>query len=447
LLVVLGFVALAIVLYLADAVVWSDGQHPAGLGWLGALFGGTNALSSLLATVATSIITVTSITFSLLLLAVQQGAAALTNQVFDQFLRRRSNQFHFGFFVGLSIFALAMLVTVSKSHTPIFGTLAALLLTAVALCMIVVLIYNTIDQMRPSEIIRAIHHHVLASREGQISLLKATCRRPRTSLAAARTIKSEAQGNVSAIDVTALSNALESLQPDAAVEVQVELLVEVGTYVAFHDPLIRLRSERALTDEIRDRIAKAAVSAVKLDDERDLGRDPAYGIEQLATIGWTSVSTAHSNPQPGILVCRSLRDILARWCAGWPLPHSADSRIVYADTVVHDALGALESLAVVASESMQSQTLAEFTRTMTLLLGELPTDLCHEIENIVLRSLSSLGDHVLTRELDGALVALQNALQERGLTRGAEAVELATSGLARSVGRLNSRGTRASEAG
>lgn len=58
----------------------------------GRIFRDAKATSDLLSTIGGSLITVTSITFSLLLLAVQQSAATLTPQVYDQFLRRRINQ-------------------------------------------------------------------------------------------------------------------------------------------------------------------------------------------------------------------------------------------------------------------------------------------------------------------------------------------------------------------
>ncbi len=84
---VIGFVGLSALVYLADGS-WSGDRAPHGFAWLGALMGDRAALGSLLATVASSIVTVTSITFSLLLLAVQQGAGALTAQVTDQFMAR-----------------------------------------------------------------------------------------------------------------------------------------------------------------------------------------------------------------------------------------------------------------------------------------------------------------------------------------------------------------------
>ena len=152
---VLCFVGLNALVYLADRS-WSGGQAPMGFHWLGNLLGDSAALGSLLTTVASSIITVTSITFSLMLIAVQQGAAALTAQVTDQFMARRTNQFYFGYFVGLSVFVLMTLVTNSSFHRPLFGTTLALLLTTSALCLINVMIYNTIDQMRPAQIIQFI---------------------------------------------------------------------------------------------------------------------------------------------------------------------------------------------------------------------------------------------------------------------------------------------------
>jgi len=49
------------------------------------------ATADLLSTIAGSLITVTSITISLLIVALQQSAGTMTAQVFDQFLRRRHN--------------------------------------------------------------------------------------------------------------------------------------------------------------------------------------------------------------------------------------------------------------------------------------------------------------------------------------------------------------------
>jgi hypothetical protein len=111
-------------------------------------FSDGQATSDLLGAVATGLVTLTSITISLLLIAVQQAAAAMSAQIYDQFLRRSLNQFYFGFFVGLSLYALLILSTVTDTHNPVFGATFALLLTFGALFLLILLLYTTIDQMR-----------------------------------------------------------------------------------------------------------------------------------------------------------------------------------------------------------------------------------------------------------------------------------------------------------
>lgn len=69
-------------------------------------FSSPQATQSLLATVASGIITITAITISLLLIALRQSAGSMTAQVFDQYIRRWFNLAYFGYFVGLSLFSL-----------------------------------------------------------------------------------------------------------------------------------------------------------------------------------------------------------------------------------------------------------------------------------------------------------------------------------------------------
>ena len=95
--VIVGFLALAVIMFVLDeARIVREGQASNAM-W-GGLFSDPQATRDFLGVIAASIITVTSITLSLLLIAVQQGAASLTSLVFDQFLRRRTNQLYFGFF-------------------------------------------------------------------------------------------------------------------------------------------------------------------------------------------------------------------------------------------------------------------------------------------------------------------------------------------------------------
>jgi hypothetical protein len=195
---------------------------------------------------------------------------------------------------------------------------------------------------------------------------------------------------------------------------------------------------------------KAAVGeAIMLEAQRDLDSDAVFGIEQLMTIGWTSISTAKSNPDPGLLSIWNLRDLAARWLAtdaSFGAPDQLGPRrvagVVYVDNLPSRLMEAFESLIVVASESMQHQSAAQIYRTFASLYPRLPLDLQRQSEDCLMRSLSGLGDHILTRELAASLSALVEVLRLSGRPECAEAIALAREKLARSISQLNSRSSR-----
>lgn len=433
--IVAGFILLAVVAYAIEQldITW---LAPARTMLARHGFGNATATSTLLGGIAAGLITVTSITFSLLLIAVQQSAAALTSQVFDQFLRRRLNQVFFGFFVGLSLYALLLLATVRPDFNPVLGATVALVLTAVALCCLIVLIYVTIDQARPAVVVKAIHDHTLAARRNQQALLRETRLLPTLDGRPSMPVRARADGYVTAIQVGAIHTAIGQDQ-----QTEVVLRVATGSYVAFDDPIATVVS----SDERATAIAGAVRRAVVLDRVRDFDHDPAYGIQQLAHIAWRSVSTSQQNPSPGLLVVDALRDVLARWSAEPDLAEierSSTSPVVYADDVVAEIMDAFESIAVVASESMQHQTFAAVTAAVATMLSRLPVEYRSRAEDLVLRLLPALGDFVLTAPLDDALSTLAAAFAALDLDETATAVRAAHAGLARSVGTLNSRATR-----
>jgi uncharacterized membrane protein len=436
-LVIIGFLALALIAFFADQR-WPQaaGQDAAGL------FSEAQASREFLGVIATSIITATSITLSLLLIAVQQGAAALTNLVFDQFLRRRANQLYFGFFIGLALYSLCILASTNSDHRPVFGVILAGIMTLVALYMLIILIYTTINQMRPVVIIKAIHDHTLLARERQLGLLRRT-RRSSRHPAAARRIGSDGSGYLARFDVDALAKAAE------AADAEIVILHCLGDYVAFGAPLAEIRTTQNTTKKETGACEAAIRQAIVLEEQRDLDFDAAFGIEELTMIAWTSISTAKSNPDPGLVVISSLHDLLARWLSTDPAfqaePDRADAvaPVVYADNVMDRLMKAFESLAVVASESMQHQSAAEIYRVFASVFRDLPPAFQRQVSDTSLRSLSGLGDHILTNDLDAALSALAEVLTDADHAECAGAIASARRRLARSVGNLNSRSTRA----
>jgi uncharacterized membrane protein len=431
--IVVAFLALAVAMYALDRARLAA-LAPARETLQSLVFGSSKATSDLLGTVASGLITVTSITVSLLLVALQQAATALTSGVVDQFLRRRVNQFYFGFFVGLSLYALVTLATITDDFNPVFGATLAFLLTAAALCLLILLLYTSVDQMRPAEIVEEIHRLTLLAGEAHRDLTRRTRRAPASMAPMTGTITARDPGYVTRIAV----DALAALARDGGDDAEIELLPSIGAFVAFHDPVAHLRG-MACDDAAVERVRRA----IALEVQRDITQDPAAGIEELEMIGWTSISSAKSNPGAGLLAIRILRDVMAHWCAMTAeADRDAVTRVVYHDDVYAQLFGAFEDFAIASSESMQHQAFLEVIRTFATMYDRLPAAERWRVDDVVLRILSALGDLVLTRDLERALADLAVTLRDAGRSVTAGAVDGARAALSRSMGRLNSRSTR-----
>lgn len=383
----------------------------------GYLFRDRTTSTTLLSTVATGTLTVASITFSLLLLAVQQTAASLTSQVFNQFLRRRENQLFFGYFVGLAAYSLIELSSAGAQKNPVWGAALSLLLALTGVLVLLRLVWSTVNQMRPEIIVEMVHDHLLAARErqrhGVLAGSRQLCRRTDVPRAECRC---DRQGYVDDIDVARLSAAAER----AGAGVEVELLVSIGDAVSYHDLLAVVRADR---DEAADEVAAEVLPAVRLLRQRAIDRtDPGFGLQQLELLAWRSVSTAQQNPVAGLAVLSALHDVTARWAiTEQDGPTRADSSaVVYRDDVFHGVVDALESIAVASFEGYEHRILAADLKVLASLIERAGPQQGDALVGAVDRIAPTLQRHVGTRRLLDAVQSLTATLDQTGRTATAD---------------------------
>jgi len=367
LLVVLGFAALAAVAVVADQTQALGALNTA-RGAVAHLIGGQAARSTLQA-VATGLVTVTSITFSVLLLAVQQTASNLSPVVFDQFVRRRTNQFYLGFFVGLALYAYIVLATVRPSTPPVIGAFLATVLTIGALSCLLFLVYSTIDQMRPDNVMRQLHDRAVRAHDRETALIARTRRVPASQLDVRAQLRSNTFGYVESIDLAVVRDRTAEDADngtDPAVRSEVEFHVSLGAEVALGDVLASVRAHDAETaDGIRRRLEKA----VTFSPAPDLDFDATTGVRDLSNIGWTSGSTSKQNPAIAAQALHALRDLAVRWTIEGDRTGPEPLGIVYPDDDVDTVLDALYSAIVVAHESHQHDQAARVLDAYTAVLA------------------------------------------------------------------------------
>lgn len=113
-----------------------------------------------------------------------------------------------GFSSALSLFALVTLGSVDEGFNPVFGATLTFALTVVALFLLIVLLYSTIDQMRPVQIIETIHDHALRAHERVRPLMGKTRRESRGAGGDLPAVRAERHGFVTHIDVDAIRGCL-----------------------------------------------------------------------------------------------------------------------------------------------------------------------------------------------------------------------------------------------
>lgn len=399
------------------------------------IFSDSKATSELLGAIAGSIITVSSLTITLLLVVVQQSAASMTTQVFDQFLRSRNNQLIFGFFVGLSLFSLIILSTVSSSFNPVIGATIALFFTFIALFLLIILVYSTINEMRPPVIIESIHQLILNARGRQAKLLNRTRRMPSFDGQVNYPIALNRHGYLTGINLEGIGKCAKSMPG----ETEIIYEVSIGDYLSVHDVFATVTGNNM---EDCKKMAGVVYKSTLIELQRNTASDPADGIEQLEMIGWTSISTSKSNPYPGLLTIRALRNLLSQWKDEKITNDKIPFPVVYNDNVKERLLSTLETMGVVASESMQHQSFTEVIHTFNILFERMDTEIQQRMEDIVLRLLSALGDFVLTGPLDKELTQLVSLLNLNNRNETANFISKAQVKLRESIGHLNSRATR-----
>ncbi len=398
---------------------------------LGYMFRTDQGTHDFLATLLAGLLTLISITFSILLLAVQQTASSLSNQVYDQFLRRTANQIFLGYAVGLSVYTLIVLTTVGKGFNPIYSACTIVVFTIMGLGLLIILIYGTIYQMRPVVIIEAMHDHILLARERQKELVKCTRRESQCREDVRAEIRMKSSGFFQDLRTRDLSRALSF-----GSNVEIIVLHPIGTYLAHDDTLALIKASSSdQADVILPHVKKALV--VKSD--RDLSCDPAWGIIELESVAWTTVSSAKSTPEPPRLVINSLRDIFMRWVDEEYAENDDKAStlpIVYCDDVRGHVLNALATIAAGANESLQHVVMIEALKALRSLYISVSGELRPAIQDVIRRVVPALRPLILTQELEQIIGRLATSMRENGDLQTAEELTGAVGELAKLVGHI-----------
>ena len=280
--------------------------------------------SAMLQLIGGSIITITGVVFSITIAAVTLSAGQYTSRVLRNFIRDRANQMVLGGFLGIFVYCVLVLRSLSgaspEDHAPAVALLMALALAFLGVGVLIFFIHHVVRGLQATSVIAAIAREALQSvdrhfpdRLDPSGDHTGDLRRPQGGQRAA--VHAHRNGYITGIDFNALVEQAEDCNG------LVRVRRRPGMFVAEGEVLADLQSPDA-ADEDRLRALRGAWSFATM---RTLENDPGYGLRQLVDVALKALSPGVNETTTGVMCVNWLGVVLQRM-AGRRFPPRLRSR-------------------------------------------------------------------------------------------------------------------------
>jgi len=288
-LMIVGAIALSFVMVELDRFL--DGQSVDMSAWL---YNATpDGARQLLMTVASSIITVTSLVFSMTLVALTLASQQLGPRLLENFMRNKANQVVLGFFVATFVYALLVLRTISEvdgaQFVPPTAIAMAIAMSIASFAILIFFIHHVAESIQADAVIASVSENLerlIRSSFGARDDARATNNAdaaggwPADFDAKAMPVCGDTSGYIQTLDLDALrSLAMES-------RFRIRLDCRPGHFVVAGCPLAFVAGDGELPDDLHKRILGTFVFGPK----RTPAQDVEYEIRVLAEIAVRALS-------------------------------------------------------------------------------------------------------------------------------------------------------------
>ena len=286
--------------------------------------GGAAEASTILSTIAGSLITVAGLAFSITIVVLQLVSSQYTPRALRGFLQDRVTQVIAGGFFAIFAYAMIVLTSISGSSAPDHGFLPALsILVAIGLgflglAFLLIFVHHTGRIIQVSDIAARLASQTLQTIEypypnweGEERAEESTSDRIQTWLTQEEPayIRATGPGYVQRIELASLMTYL--LCPGF----HLRLLVCPGDFVTEETVIAEVRpmhlADAGCVHAIHDHVA--------IERERDIAQDARFGVRQLADIALRALSPAINDPTTAILCIKYLQAVFERLVHSLPL--------------------------------------------------------------------------------------------------------------------------------
>lgn len=264
--------------------------------------GGPNAAREVLGAIAGSLITVTSLTFSLTVVTLQLASSQFSPRLLRTFTADRFVQVTLALFVTTFVYALTLLRTVRTAteggdFVPRIGITVGYLLTLASVLGLVAFLAHLVRQIRVETMLRNVHQEARQTLERMLppveegEPLASVPDAPRSAVR----ISCDTSGFLTAIDAEDLLAA--AVEADACVMID----RPAGSSLVEGTPVARAWPRSGTWDgEVREQLEGRVRASLTTGYERTASQDMGFGLRQLADVASRALSPGINDPTTAV---------------------------------------------------------------------------------------------------------------------------------------------------
>jgi uncharacterized membrane protein len=282
------------------------------------LFGaGAEGARGLLSAVASSMITVAGVVFSITIVALSLTSSQYTSRVLRNFMRDRVNQVVLGVFVGIFAYCLVVLRTIrggdEGGFVPSLAVMIGLLMGLVGIAFLVYFIHHIAVSIQAPSVIAAAAHETLSAIDRlypkkvgeQVNAASNNERSSPEQDFQWRSAPSLATGYIESVDFETLRELAEKWK------VKIRMERGLGEFAFEGAPLLSV-ADSSLGDELSEERIGELNSVCVFSRERTLQQDVGYGVRQIVDIALRALSPGVNDTTTATMCVDYLAAIFAR---------------------------------------------------------------------------------------------------------------------------------------
>ena len=287
--------------------------------------GGAAEASTILSTLAGSLITVVGLTFSITIVVLQLVSSQYTPRALRGFLQDRLTQVVAGGFAAISAYCLIVLTTVHDSSSPDYSFLPAMSITVamglgfLGLVLLLIFIHHAGSVIQVADITARLAMQTMQAIDLQSrGWMSELCEEEGSPLMRTQH-REEVPAHLRAshagyVQRIALSNLVKDLQHCRGL--YLHLLVCPGDFVTEETVIAEVWPAEVVEAVCR----RAIFHSVSIERERDVTQDARFGVRQLADIALRALSPAVNDPTTAVLCIQYLQAVFERFVRCQPQP-------------------------------------------------------------------------------------------------------------------------------